>query len=81
MLWLKLSIQLTNNQIGGVLIDSSNFYREINMKQRKMYKYGNKVVSGNEAAMGGNNPKFKTTKGSMNGMKSMKDAMPKAKPC
>jgi len=32
------------------------------MKQRKMYKHGNKVVSGNEAAMGGNNPKFKTKK-------------------
>ena len=46
-----------------------------------MYKDGKKVMSGNEAAMGGNKPTFKTTKGSMNGMKSMKDAMPKAKPC
>jgi len=30
------------------------------MKKRKMYNKGKKVMSGNKAAMGGNEPTFKT---------------------
>ena len=55
-------------------------------KSRKMYNKGKKVMSGNEAAMGGNNPKFKTRKNyvhgggvKMDGCQPVYDGTPQAK--
>ncbi len=51
-----------------------------------MYNKGEKVISGNQAAMGGNNPKFKTRKNyvhgggvKMDGCQPVYDGTPQAK--